>query len=120
MSNPNIAKLSQLYAQNEIFSSIDNVYKQLVICPSGASIKVNSLYITNNNFCEYETSINLTINTLSKSIYIAKNLVVPYGTMIILIHKESPIYLKEYESLKLNSMNGPTIDATINYDVMKE
>jgi hypothetical protein len=120
MANQNIAKLSTLYAQNQTFSQIDNDYTDLLTCESGTSIKVNSLYITNNNLCSISTSINLVINDLNKETYIVKELVVPYQTVIILIDKESPIYLEEYETLKLNSSIGPTIDAMINYDVMKE
>lgn len=120
MTNQNIAKLSTLYAQNQTFSQIDNDYTDLLTCESGTSIKINSLYITNNNLCSLPTSINLVINDLNKETYIVKELVVPYQTVIILIDKETPIYLEEYETLKLNSSIGPTIDAMINYDVMKE
>ena len=51
---------------------------------------------------------------------LAKNIVVPLKTTIILIDRESVVYLEPNQYLWIVDELGGSIEGVINYDMMKE
>tara|TARA_R100001163_G_C5064288_1_gene201842 strand:- start:545 stop:922 length:378 start_codon:yes stop_codon:yes gene_type:complete len=125
MSNPNIAKLGTLQALNLNFKCEGLDPNLLLATQSSQTVKLNSLYITNNNACSKHSAISLYINdgTRSDSIsnfHLAKNIVVPLQTTIILIDKESVVYLKPSSFLYIVDHLGSSIEGVLSYDIMQE
>ena len=120
MADQNIAKLPSLLANNAKYPGLTDGDLTILTCPSGATVKINSLYVTNNNLCAQSSAITCKVFNLEDSIYIAKDIVVPYQTSIILIDKDTPVYLQEYDSISLSSSLDLALDAMINYDLMNE
>jgi len=120
MADPNITRLSRLNAKNNTF--LIPTEDPVLLCETFASqtIKINSLYITNTNVCLNDTRISCYIFDGAVNRHLAKDIVVPVGTSIILIDKESPVYIQEFERIYLSSVVPDAIEGVINYDIMTE
>lgn len=125
MSDPNIARLGTLEAKNQRFRCTNTDPLLLLSAPLANTAKINSLYITNTNACSKHTAIKLYINNgastdTTDNYHLAKNIVVPLKTTIILIDRESVVYLEPNQYLWIVDELGGSIEGVINYDMMKE
>jgi|TARA_R100000005_G_C4918565_1_gene152902 Fe-S cluster assembly iron-binding protein IscA len=125
MSDPNIARLGNLQAKNVPFRCTNTDPLLLLSTTSAQTIKINSLYVTNTNECSKHTAIRVYINdgltTEDTSNYhLAKDIVVPLRTTLILIDRESVVYLRPNQYLWLVDELGNAIEGVINYDIMRE
>lgn len=120
MSDPNITKLSTLNAKNFgfILDTIDPV--TLISSNNLQSIKINSLYITNTNICTFAGVVRCYVTDGVDNWHIAKDIVVPYGTTIVLIDKEGLVYMEPNQQLKIECDVLDTIEGVISYDIMSE
>lgn len=90
-----------------------------VVTNSAASntlVKLNTITATNANTSATTVSISLYRSTTSYPL--ASNISVPAGTMIAILGKDTPIYLEEGDSIRMNAGANSYITTITSYEVI--
>lgn len=118
MAAPNLVTASTIYGrtsvQNSTTSPTDIVSNSAL---SGAVYKINTLTCAN---VSGTTSVTVTVDvTRSSSAYrIAYLLAVPPKATLMIIGKDSPIYLEEGDALRITAGANSGIDSIVSYEVI--
>lgn len=82
---------------------------------SGKVLKVNSLYITN---IDGTNAADISVSLLRSSVnyYIASTLTVPADSTIVVISKDSSIYLEEGDGLTITASANGDLQAVCSYE----
>tara|TARA_B100000073_G_scaffold318559_1_gene296774 strand:- start:1489 stop:1860 length:372 start_codon:yes stop_codon:yes gene_type:complete len=120
MANPNIAALSNIYGKTVFDADIATSASAIVTnaASSGKILKINSLIIANidgsNNADITATIKNAAGNSISSTI--ANTVSVPADATLVLISKDTSIYLEEDMSIHLASSAAGDLSGTCSYD----
>ena len=115
MANPNIVNVTAIYG-NTVVQSVGTTMATVVqnSAASGQIYKVNTLSVTNAN--TVATSVTLELNQAGTNTAIAKTINVPPSSMIVLLAKDTGIYLLENNSLQLSAGIAGSITAICSFE----
>ena len=118
MANPNIVNVTAIYG-GTAFLDVTTTTTAILsnAAASGTVVKVNSLYVSNvdgTNACD----INGTVYDGSTDWNIASTISVPADTTLVLISKDTAIYLTEGQSIRLAASANSDLEAVISYEVI--
>jgi len=108
MANPNIVNVSAIYGQTNGMAVTTSVTALVSNSSSSGKIyKINSLVISNiDGAATADVSVEVYKNQ-STSMYIAMTVAVPADASLVVISKDTSIYLNENDSLRMSaSVNG--------------
>ena len=116
MANPNIVDVTSIFGKTATLSVTDS-YSSIVTCPSDTLIKINVLYIAAINVDDFNGAISARITkAIGDNVRIADEVVVPDASSLVLISKDSSIYLEEGDSLDLLANDNGFLQATCSYE----
>ena len=120
MANPNIVNVSDIRGKTATIA-LTTTAQALVSNPasSGKIFKINSLYVAN---IDGSSGVDVTVNYYSQddiggtATAIASTILVPPDASLIVISKDSSIYLEEDKSLGAIAGGNSDLVATISYE----
>jgi len=116
MANPNIVDVTSIFGKTAT-QFVGDVFSPIVTCPNDTIIKINSLYITATNSENFNGSISVRISkSVGDNTRLADEIAVPDSSSLVLISKDSSIYLEEGDSLDLRANDVGFLDATCSYE----
>lgn len=117
MAAPNIVNVSTIYGKTD-YAQITTTMANLVIngATSGNIIKVNDIMIS--NYTTSSITTNVTIGRGSSLYYIAGNMSVPANSTLVVIAKDSAIYMEEGDYLGSNASSATAAHITSSYEVI--
>lgn len=117
MANPNIVNVSYIYG-NTSTQAVSTINANIVQNPvsSGILYKINSLMVTNINTFASAVSVNVQINQAGTNTAIASGMVVPANSSLVILGKDTPIYLLENNSIQLQAGSNNSLSAFISYE----
>ena len=120
MANPNIVSVANIYGKTVFDADIATSASAIVTnaASSGKILKINSLIIANidgANAADINASIKNAAGS-STSSTIANTVSVPADATLVLISKDTSIYLEEDMSIHLASSAAGDLSATCSYD----
>jgi hypothetical protein len=117
MANPNIVNVTTIYG-NTAALAVSTVTANVVQNPSGSSsiYKLNALTISNINAAATTVSLTIELNQAGTNTAIAKNIAVPGNSSIVIIGKDSMIYLLENNSIQLTAGSNSSLSAIASYE----
>ena len=124
MANPNIANVTSIYGKT-VFDADIATTKSAILTNAASSdklFKVNSLIISNIDGAA-GADITATIeNAAGNSVNstIAKTIAVPADATLVLISKDTSIYLQEDMSIHLVSSAAGDLAAVCSYDIIDD
>jgi hypothetical protein len=118
MANPNIVNVTSIYGETEaINATTANANVVQNGASSGAVYKINSLYASNLN-----DSVNMDVNVdlirLSNNFAVARNVPIPYNSTIVVISKDSSMYLREGDALQISASSNSNVQVVCSYEVI--
>ena len=115
MANPNIVNVTTIYGNTGILVA-NTVMANVVQNPasSGAIYKINNLIVT--NACTAAIAVNLQINQAGTNNYVAAGVSIPAASVIVLLAKDSGLYLLENCSLQVNAAVNSFITAVSSWE----
>lgn len=84
---------------------------------SNKSIKVNSLYVANVDGTN-DADVTVDLYRSATAYEIASTITVPANSTIVIINKESYIYLEEGDSLRCTASANSDLEAVCSYEVI--
>ena len=117
MANPNIVDVTSIYGK--VAGQAVGITTTAIVTNSNGSnkvLKINSLTASNVDGVN-TPHINVTVNkNQSTEYHITKTLAVPPDSVVIVISKDSSIYLEENDSLELVASAANDIEAICSYE----
>jgi len=118
MANPNIVAVSDIRGKVST-QAVGTTYTSIVTCATDTIVKVNTLQITNINASDFNGTISARINKSSGTdARIADEIVIPDASSLVLISKDSSIYLEEGDALELLANDTGYLEATCSYEII--
>jgi hypothetical protein len=115
MANPNIVNVSTIYGNTGALA-VSTAMTNVVSNPTSSNTlyKVNDLIVT--NACTSALPIYLQINLAGTNTNIAANVSVPSAASLVLLGKDTSIYLLENNSLQMNTNSNGYITAVCSWE----
>ena len=123
MANPNIVSVASIYGKTVYDTDVATSAASLVsnAASSGKILKINSLIIANidgTNSADITVTLrNTSATTLST---LANTVAVPADATLIVISKDTSIYLEENMALYVQSSAAGDLSATCSYEEISE
>ena len=123
MANPNIVSVASIYGKTVYDTDVSTSATSLVsnAASSGKILKINSLIIANidgTNSADITVTLRNTSATLLSTL--ANTVAVPADATLIVISKDTSIYLEENMALYVQSSAAGDLSATCSYEEISE
>lgn len=121
MANPNIVSVTSIYGNTTYLSDITgpstggNTNGASLLATSADKIrKVNSLMVANKHVSA--VSVSVWVYSSSTSFYIAHTISVPADSTLVVISKDSSVYVGENDLLRIAAGTASQLDAVMSYE----
>jgi hypothetical protein len=118
MANPNIVNVTSIYGETAVFEATTanaNVVQNA--SASGEIYKVNSLIISNIDGVS-DAGANVSVVRSDTYYYLGYSLAVPVQSSLVLISKDSSIYLKEGDAIMCTASANNDVHVVCSYEVI--
>jgi len=131
MANPNIVSVSSIYGGNAGWNLSNTLTATLLTVDADKIVKINSIICSNVDGTNSAT-LNLYVDGMGSgasgvtttgadaTIYIAKTIAVPADATLVLIDKNSSIYLMEGDVLKGGASATSDLDLFVSYEIIDD
>ena len=122
MSNPNIVNVSAIYGGLFTGSPSFGTTTTMVSnsSSSGMILKINTVMVANRSATDTGVSVYIYNSTIGSK-YIAYELAVPPNASMVILDKNSSLYLLENDSLRATlTTNGNAVDIIVSYDTIND
>ena len=115
MANPNIGLISNIYGNTGVLA-VTTSYANVVQNPASSSTiyKLNSLIVT--NACTATISVTVAFNNAGSNTVFTSNVGVPTAASLIILGKDTPLYLLENQSVQLLASTTGYITAIASWE----
>ena len=110
MANPNMAGLTAMYG-NTTYASVGTSWSTLLTCPASNIIKINSIFVSNIDGTN-SADINIDIG----GYYIARTIAVPADTSLVVVSKDTGLYLEENVALRCYASANSDLQIVVSYE----
>jgi hypothetical protein len=119
MANPNIVNVSQIYGRSNVTTSVSTTPTNIVANPSGSNqvYKINNIVVSNKNTANV-VNVTATLFRTSVDYNLAYRINVPKNASLIIVSKDSAIYLEEGDSIRLSAGESTSLDAVCSYEII--
>ena len=124
MANPNIVNVTSIYGKVDghalTTDAISASGSNVITCGADQIYKINSIIVSNVDGTDTAT-IDVAVNLASDSrFYIAKSVNVPAATTLVVIGKDSPIYLEEGDELEARATEASDAALIVSYEIIND
>ena len=121
MAQPNIVNVTSIFGQTSCSTLTTDITKVFLSCSADDVIKVNSIIASNINGDDpAKITVFYYCKALDKVSKLANEVIIPAHTTLVIMGKDSPIYLQENDELRAGSDQGNAVDVTVSYEVLRD
>ena len=121
MAAPNLVNVSSILGKTMGANLGTTVTTDILTCPSDKVLKINSIIVSN---IDGSNSANLTCyfydNSASARYSLATTVAVPADSTLVIIGKDSPIYLEESDHIEAGTDNTNDLAMVISYEELDD
>ena len=117
MANPNIAGLSNIYGKGA-GQAVGTSAAAIVTnsSSSGKIYKINSLIVSNVDGTNAADITATVYKNQSTEYHLAKTISVPADTTLVIVSKDTTVYLEENDSIRLTASAASDLEAVCSYE----
>ena len=121
MANPNLLNITSIYGDTAYDANISTSDDAIITVAADKVVKINTLMVSNIDGVNAAT-ITATVKDSGNSVlgYIAKTITVPPDSTLVLISKDTTIYLKETQKLTLDASTSSDLSAVCSYEELDD
>ena len=117
MANPNIGSSNSFYGKTNGLAVSTNAGNITGVVPTNRVFKVNSLIIANvNGTSAADVSVNWFDTSTSTSFSLAYTISVPADATLVVLSKDTQIYLEEGDALYVTASATGALHAIVSYE----
>jgi hypothetical protein len=121
MAAPNIVGVSSIYGKTMGAALGTSTTTDMLTCPSNKVLKINSIIVSNVDGTD---AANVTVNFYDSSAVaryaLASTIAVPANATLIVLGKDSPIYLEEGDQIEAGASATSDLHIIISYEELDD
>lgn len=116
MADPNIISVSSIYGRTAT-GTLSTSNSSFLTCPSNKVLKINSIIISNRTgSSSRDVTIDFYDNSRGTAVYLAYTIPVLPDSTLVVLSKESPVYLQESDKIRGLASANSSLDIIISYE----
>ena len=119
MANPNIVNVTSIYGKTIGVALDTTTSTQLLACASNKLLKINSIIVSNIDGSS-ASDVTISFYDGSSTWHIASTIAVPSDTTLIVLGKDSPIYLEESDQIRGGASSNSDLVCVISYEELDD
>jgi len=121
MAAPNIANVTSIYGKTMGAALGITTTTDILTCPSNKVLKINSLITSNSNATGAASLyVSLYDSSLTRRFPLGYGIVVPLKATLVVIGKDSPIYLEEGDQIEAAASATGDLNLIISYEELDD
>ena len=124
MANPNIVNVTSIYGKVDghalTTDAISDPNSAVITCGADQLYKINSIIVANidgTSAVEIDVALNLASDA---RFYLAKTVTVPADSTLVVLGKDSPIYLEEGDELEARAGAAGDAELIVSYEILND
>ena len=124
MAAPNLVNVTSITGKIDghalTTDAIDNANSSVITAASNKLIKINSIIVANvdgSNSVDIDVAVNLDSDA---RFYLAKTVALPADSTLVVIGKDSPIYLEEGDELEARASAASDAELVVSYEILDD
>jgi hypothetical protein len=124
MTAPNLVNVTSITGKIDghalTTDDLDNANSNVLTCGTDELYKINSIIVANIDGTN-SVNIDVAVNLASDARFnIAKTVALPADSTLVVIGKDSPIYLEEGDQLEARADNGGDAHLVVSYEILSD
>lgn len=121
MAAPNIVNVTSIYGQTMGAALSTNLTTDILNCPANKVLKINSIIVANiDGTNAADVSVDFWDNSVSARYYLASAVTVPAKSTLVVLGKDSPIYLEESDIIEAGASAAGDLTMIISYEILDD
>ena len=120
MANPNLVNVTSITGESVQATLNTTLTTEILACASDTLVKINNIIIANiDGSSSVDVSVFIT-KSGGSPIAIASTVAVPADSTLVVIDKNSAIYLEEGDNLEAGASANSDATITVNYEILND
>lgn len=116
MADPNIISVSSIFGRTAT-GTLSASNTSFLTCPVNKVLKINSIIISNRTgSTSRDVTVDFYDNSRSTAVFLAYTIPVLPDSTLIVLSKESPVYLQESDQIRGFASASSSLDIIISYE----
>ena len=121
MAAPNIVNVTSIYGRTMGAALGTSANTDILTCPSDKVLKINSIIVANvDGTNSASVTVHFYDNSASARYNIAHTVDVPADSTLVVIGKDSPLYLEEGDQLEARASADNDAEITVSYEELDD
>ncbi len=121
MANPNILNATSIYGKTIGAALSTTVTTTLLTCASNKLLKINSIVVSNvDGTNNADATVQFYDNSATTSYHLAKTITVPADSTLVVLGKDSPIFLEESDQIRGGASAASDLEIIISYEELDD
>ena len=124
MANPNLVNVTSIYGKVDghalTTDAISDSGSAVIVCGSDQLYKINSIIVANVDGAS-SVDIDVAVSLSGDArFYLAKTVALPADSTLVVIGKDSPIYLEEGDELEARASAASDAELVVSYEILND
>ena len=124
MANPNLVNVTSIYGKVDghalTTDAISDSGSAVIVCGADQLYKINSIIVANVDGTD-SVNIDVAVSLASDArFYLAKTVALPADSTLVVIGKDSPIYLEENDQLEARADVASDAELVVSYEELDD
>ena len=121
MAAPNIVNVTSIYGRTNGVSLSTTTTTDIITCASDKLVKVNSIIVANiDGSNSADATVYFYDNSASHRTALADSVTVPAKSTLVVLGKDSPIYLEESDQIEAEASAASDLEIIISYEELDD
>ncbi len=121
MAAPNLIDVSSIFGKTNGVQLDTTTTTDIITCASDKLVKVNSIIVANiDGTNAADVTVYFYDNNLAHRTAIADAVTVPAKSTLVVLGKDSPIYLEESDQIEAGASANGDLHLTISYEILDD
>ena len=124
MANPNLVNVTSIYGKVDghalTTDAISASGSAVIVCGADQLYKINSIIVANVDGAS-SVDIDVAVSLSGDArFYLAKTVAVPADSTLVVVGKDSPIYLEEGDELEARASAASDAELVVSYEILND
>lgn len=121
MAAPNIVNVTSIYGKTVGAALGVTLTTNILTCPANKVLKINSIIIANvDGTNNADASVTFYDSSATASYRLASTVTVPADSTLVVLGKDSPIYLEESDEIRAGASASGDLEIIISYEELDD
>ena len=121
MAAPNLVNVTSIYGRTQGATLSTGSNTDILECPSNKVLKINSIIVANIDGTDSaDVTVSFYDSSATARYKIASTVAVPADSTLVVIGKDSPIYLEEGDELEARASADNDADICVSYEQLDD